>query len=1209
MSEPMPNPNSRAKQIFAAALSVPVAEREALVAKMCGGDCELVDHVMKLLAAHAAAGDFLCEPSAEVRAAVAATAKEGEPPPEQSGQRIGAYKLLQPIGDGGFGTVWMAEQQEPVRRMVALKLLKLGMDTRQVVARFEQERQALALMDHPNIARVFDAGATERGRPFFVMELVKGQPITDYCDRHGLSIRARLELFTQVCHAVQHAHSKGVIHRDIKPRNVLVATHDGQPLAKVIDFGIAKATGPRLTEKTLFTEHHAMIGTLEYMSPEQVDGALDIDTRTDVYSLGTLLYELLTGGTPFDARELIAKGYAEICRIIREVEPQRPSARVSGTAQAAWSAPASSEAAKSAERIASARHAEARELPGMLRGDLDWIVMKALDKDRGRRYPTPTGFAEDVERFLAGEAVMAAPPGRWYRVRKFARRNRGLVVGVTAVTAALSIGLTAAVLAGRDAYRARKDGAAQGERAELATYVKNLQAGLVQAEARSGDAARVTLDSCAVEQRGWEWRYAQAFAADAPRALPIRGPWVFTPDGNRIVDGTREGLRVWDVRSLLLLATHNASLDLKRNDAPVWSIVSEETGTRLACQLHVRPTARTEHGPEWRAIRTLELATGTWSPTVAVALDAKVEFSPDVRLVAVAGKDGAVVVHDTVTATQVWSTKVASGQVTSLLASRDGDLLLALCPDAKLRAWHFATGNSRYETDVQETRMLLSPSGSMLAVTDIDVEAVDGGIMDRGTGILIDVASGRRVRDEDLVVLNLRDWADQMLDMVTGMAARSQGDIADDRQVRRRLSLRRSWSQEMSVSGDRRRTRVLHSSCLQQPVTWLLEGNHSFVSSIAVDRDREDPDHQFSTQSWEHLGKPRWFQKQHRTPSPDNRLVAVQPFGEMAIFAARPPDYAPAIDGASTRALAFDASAREIVAAYSDCLVSYDPLTGDRLLLGDDQDNFVVAASSADGAYLALATDTGLRMVTAKGGDPVPLADSAHAVRAISLTHDGAYVVALLPTGERDCELRLWDATKGPVIASHAVRVATTAAPPPTLAVAGHIVALGDADGTVRLIDLATSAAVTRRMIVGRGAVSALLFSPDRSLLAIGNDDGVVDVRRVPAFEEIVATLEGHSGVVRAIAFSPDGKRIFTTSTDRTVRVWHSTTGRQLLDLGTPHIAGMPTCLHIAGMPTCLMMTPDGERLVAGYDDGAIRVWDAVCWDDRVRELNARAKR
>ncbi len=419
----------RIQNVLAGARELPQEQRAAYLDAACRGDAALRSEVESLLTSRDEVGRVLADPTANLPA-TAAAATIVAPPREGPGTRIGPYRLLQAIGEGGFGSVFMAEQEKPVSRKVALKIIKLGMDTHQVVARFEQERQALAMMDHPSIARVLDAGATETGRPFFVMELVKGDPIVEYADKNNLSIEARLELFTQVCNAVQHAHTKGIIHRDIKPSNILVSTQDGKPHTKVIDFGIAKATASKLTEKTLFTEHRQLIGTPEYMSPEQAEGSLDIDTRTDVYSLGVLLYELLTGTTPFGSNELRSAAFGELQRIIREVEPPKPSTRLSNNTDTIAS-------------VAAKRQTEPKRLGTIVRGELDWIVMKALEKDRQRRYETALGLAMDIQRYLSGEAVNAAPPSTAYRFKKFVKRNRVAVTTGLAVAAALFLGVVA----------------------------------------------------------------------------------------------------------------------------------------------------------------------------------------------------------------------------------------------------------------------------------------------------------------------------------------------------------------------------------------------------------------------------------------------------------------------------------------------------------------------------------------------------------------------------------------------------------------------------------------------------------------------------------------------------------------------------------------------------------------------------------------------
>ncbi len=386
-------------------------ERADFLEKACAGDAGRRARVEALLRAHEAAGNFL-QGDAPTPAPVATVDRAGR---EQSGTAIGPYKLLQQIGEGGMGTVFMADQTQPVQRKVALKVIKPGMDSRQVIARFEAERQALALMDHVNIARVFDGGTTETGRPYFVMELVHGVPITRYCDDNRLSPRERLELFVPVCQAIQHAHQKGIIHRDIKPPNVMVTLCDGRPVPKVIDFGVAKATEQKLTERTLFTQYGTMVGTLEYMSPEQAEmSALGVDTRSDIYSLGVLLYELLTGSTPLTDERMKEAAYAEILRMIKEEEPPRPSTRLSNSGAALASIPAN-------------RHTEPAKLTKLVCGELDWIAMKALDKDRNRRYETAKDVAADVQRYLADEPVLACPPSALYRFRKFVRRNKAAI--------------------------------------------------------------------------------------------------------------------------------------------------------------------------------------------------------------------------------------------------------------------------------------------------------------------------------------------------------------------------------------------------------------------------------------------------------------------------------------------------------------------------------------------------------------------------------------------------------------------------------------------------------------------------------------------------------------------------------------------------------------------------------------------------------------
>ena len=571
---------SPAEAIFFAALEKGSStKRVAYLNSACGEDRELRKRVERLLSAHPQVGSFL-----EVAAASEETGYYSEPGGVAGTVIAGRYKLIEQIGEGGMGTVWMAQQTEPVKRMVAVKLIKAGMDSKSVLARFEAERQALALMDHPNIAKVLDAGATDDGRPFFVMELVKGVSITRYCDERKLPLKKRLELFISICHAVQHAHQKGVIHRDLKPSNVLVAQYDDQPVPKVIDFGIAKAAGQPLTDRTLVTGFGAIEGTPEYMSPEQAQlNQLDIDTRSDIYSMGVLLYELLTSSTPVTRHELEKAGLLEVLRIIREQEPPRPSTRLNSSA--------------TLPEIAASRGSDPGALAGLIRNDLDWIVMKSLEKDRNRRYETVNGFADDIQRYLDGDAVNAHPPSTAYRFKKFFRRHRVGIATASAFVGMLiaSIGVTGAFAV--NARRARNEAVQNATKADLnaALYKqasREATIGRVDAELRTigfqidhdisqreehGPVAflhltkplnlgegKVNLETLPAELKSRLRSYRQfiaAFALSQYGLLPTlrhpEGPITFhklSPDGKSIITRGDEGIaRLWDTRSATMI--------------------------------------------------------------------------------------------------------------------------------------------------------------------------------------------------------------------------------------------------------------------------------------------------------------------------------------------------------------------------------------------------------------------------------------------------------------------------------------------------------------------------------------------------------------------------------------------------------------------------------------------------------------------------------
>jgi WD40 repeat protein/serine/threonine protein kinase len=1073
-----------------------------------------------------------------------------EPAGEMAGQKLERYKLLERVGEGGCGVVYVAEQTEPVRRRVALKVIKLGMDTKQVVARFEAEQQTLAQMDHPSIAKVFAAGATESGRPYFVMELVAGCRITDYCDRANLNTKERLELFIKVCQAIQHAHQKGIIHRDIKPSNILVTVSDAVAVPKVIDFGIAKATEGRLTDATVYTQLHQLIGTPAYMSPEQAEmSGVDIDTRSDIYSLGVLLYELLAGSTPFDAKELVASGVDAMRKTIREKQPPRPSTKLSQTLVAAKVSPLKSPGGKPGTeeevRADSRRLLRLKKTIPLLRGDLDWIVMKCLEKDRRRRYETANALAMDIQRHLNIEPVVARPPNRLYEFQKTVRRHKSGFAAVTALILVLTAGVLTSTWQAFEATRARKAEvkeriAAQAAQAQAAAQQKAAEAERQRAEAQltraewlvyagklllaqndfqdgNGGLALHYLNECQEKLCGWEYRYLltrfnarQTLVGHTGEVLSAE----FSPDGKRIVTGSKDRTaKVWDA------ATGQEILALKGHALWLTSVAFSPDSKRAVTGAGEwgRPDKTPGEAKVWDAATGQELlalqghADCVWT----------VGFSPDGQHIVTASEDRTAKVWDAATGQEILTLRGFSAGVRSAAFSPDGRRIVTGSQEETARVWDAATGKELLALKHPNvvTSVAFSPDGQRIVTGCEDKTAK---VWDGRTGEVILVLKHPQVvwgvafsPDGKRIVTGSWDQTAKVWDAATGQEVFTlKGHAGNLRSV----AFSPDGKRIVTGCGDGT-ARVWDAEKGQEVPT--LEGHMDFVSSIAISPD----------------GK---------------RIVTGSGDGTARVWDAAKCQEILTLGGPASREW-------KVAAVWG---VAFSP-DGQRIVTGS-QDQTARVWDAATGQELLVLKHTNV-------------------VSSVAFSPDGQRIVTGVgewgrPNKKPGGEAKVWDTATGQelLVLKHPDDVSSVAFSPD-----GKRIATGCLDRTARMWDAATGQELL--VLEHSNLVSSVAFSPDGKRVVTGGFDRTAKVWDAATGLELLV-LKGHTGCVRSVAFSPDGTRIVTGSDDWTAKVWEAATGQEVLTLKHP-----TSVWSVA-------FSPDGQRLVTGMAgaDAIAKVWFAA---------------
>jgi WD40 repeat protein len=1088
----------------------------------------------------------------------------------QPGDQIGKYKLLQMIGEGGMGEVWMAEQTEQVRRRVAIKLIQEGRDSKQVLARFEAERQALALMDHPNIAKVLDAGTTDGGRPYFVMELVKGIPITEFCDQEHLTPKQRIELFIHVCQAVQHAHQKGIIHRDLKPSNILVGMYDDKPVPKVIDFGVAKALHQKLTDRTMFTEVGSIVGTVEYMAPEQAQlNNLDIDTRADVYALGVVLYELLAGTPPFTSLELRSAAYDEMLRMIREVEPPKPSTKLSGSAEV--------------RLIAVRRKLDPKRLAKEVHGDLDWIVMKCLEKDRARRYETANGLAADLKRHLVHEPVSAGPPSVTYRLRKWARRKPAMaaLIGLAFMVPVLVVGLLTwhanrvqgmndqiqeqstqvakeanAARAAEQKERVQRDVAEERERnTQRHLYAANL--GLFPRVWDSGRPIGLyeLLDSTRPERtggqdlRGWEWfRLHHVIQPEGVRyrghSTPIQSA-VFSPDGTRVASTGTDGIVVvWDARS------GKEQLRIHISESQVLRLAFHPDGRRLAIACHdgTAGVIDIESGK-----RVLRLDGHLLSVN-------HIAFSPDGRILATCSADNSIKIWDSRSGRLQATLLGHQAGVGRLWFDRSSKRLASIGGDSKLRFWSL--------TDFTEDKKATLPIESAVCSINGDFSLIAFLIPSQRDIRLIKVVKPNEAISFSGSERPVRDLAFSDDGQHLG-AIDTDGDTQVwnlSNETIRRTAIYRGWSETLAFShkGDR-----VVCACADQSVKiWPTVDNTRTVFR----------------------GHDGWTRRVAINPS-GTLIASGDALGSIRIWDARTSEHKLTLGLHIAQKGPADAPKNPALKAMEGRplrnVIGFSPPAGGKFGPDNVREVFIFAGHAAEILGLAFAPD-GTTLASAAGDTDVRLwnvstGDELHALAHPQRTSSLDYSPdsARLVTGCWDDNVRIWNAKTGELeftLKEHDDNVEAVLFHP-----SGKRVISAGIDKIIRVWDL-TSRTVVQKLVGHTGSVHSLAISPDGRTLASGSSDESIRVWDMQT-GTVRHVLQGHTGRVTGLQLLPTQDRLLSTSDteeDSRLRVWDLKIGREIVSLLPPYVL-------IYGMA----FDHRGQRLAvtAGRDIG---FWDAT---------------